>query len=92
MPKFKLPKCIRCGACCVSGICTHGIKDTNTDICIYLKMHDYNKTSCKLMKEKGPGALNMDIGCYLRTLPDIYNYYYNQMVSKISCHGIKKME
>jgi hypothetical protein len=89
MSKFKLPKCIRCGVCCVSGTCPHGIKDINTDICIYLELHGHNKTSCKLMKEKGPSELNMDIGCYLRTLPDIYNYYYNQMVSKISGRIIK---
>lgn len=89
MSKFELPKCIRCGVCCVNGTCSKGIKDTDTDICIYLEIYDHNKTSCKLMKEKGPSALNMDIGCHLRTLPDKYNYYYNQMVSKISCQMIQ---
>lgn len=80
----KYQKCIRCGVCCSSGICSSGIEDEN-GLCKYLQLENNNITSCQLiidnkMPRKSVGIGN---GCILRVLPDVYDYYLEEMKLKI---------
>lgn len=87
MEKDKIP-CIRCGVCCSSGVCPHGIEDSY-GMCAYLIINDKQngkQTSCKLLLENriNPKDIGIGIGCILRELYIVvYNYYHSQMMEKL---------
>lgn len=86
----KIP-CDRCGVCCSTGTCSHGI-EYSYGICIYLITNNVitngnERTSCKLLLEnkiKDPKDIGMGVGCVLKKLgADAYNYYHLQMVERL---------
>jgi len=69
-------ECIRCGICCSTGPCPHGV-ESNEGVCIYLILHRNGGTSCILVLEGivRPKDVGIGSGCTLRRLPKIYNIY-----------------
>ena len=65
-----IPKCIRCGVCCLLGPCELGKVNYN-GICIYLT-YDGERTSC-LLVSKGVMPYFIGSGCFFRENEDIYN-------------------
>jgi len=60
----------------MNGCCSHGIEGAD-DICIYLIQHEDNTTSCKLLlaDKISPESIGIGVGCVLKIIPKIYNYY-----------------
>ncbi len=82
----KIP-CTRCGVCCSSGVCYHGVDD-DRGLCVYLLINghtDKHRTSCKLILDRkvNPTGIGIGKGCLLRKVPHAYTYYLEEMKRKI---------
>ena len=86
-PSNKIP-CIRCGVCCSSGVCSHGIED-DRGLCTFLFIDSYRgicRTSCTLVIDKRVDFNDIAIGkgCVLRHIPSAYTYSLDQMRKKLA--------
>lgn len=75
--------CVRCGVCCSSGVCSHGVEDLR-GLCEYLILSADN-TSCGLLLENkiNPNDIGISKGCILRGIPHVFHYYEDQMRTKL---------
>lgn len=75
--------CVRCGVCCSSGVCQHGIED-HRGLCEHLILST-NNTSCSLILENkiNPNDISINKGCMLRKVPHAFHYYEDQMMAKL---------
>lgn len=80
-------RCTRCGVCCSSGVCSHGVDD-DRGLCAYLLINghtDKHRTSCRLILDHKVNLVDIGVGkgCLLRHVPHAYTYYLEQMKRKI---------
>lgn len=75
--------CVRCGVCCSSGVCSNGVED-DRGLCDYLILSK-NNASCKLLLENkiNPKDIGIGVGCILRQIPFVFQYYEDQMRKKL---------
>jgi hypothetical protein len=79
-----VPRCIRCGICCISGICDFGYQESESDICQYLKFDKAGKATCLRMVEvKVKIALGCGTGCVLRTERSLLKFLRSSCTPKI---------
>lgn len=76
--------CDRCGVCCSSGVCEHGIED-NRGLCRFLEFGITPITTCILIKENKIPLKDVGFkkGCVLKRAPESYSYYKVQMNNKL---------
>jgi len=73
----KFYKCVRCGACCISGCCHEGI-ETEDSVCKFLIINDDLTTSCKLVLKNKHKNISIGKGCVLQKSDEIYKYYLDR--------------
>lgn len=75
---MNLPKCTRCGICCISGECEFGSLDSE-GFCKYIEFH-LLEAHCVLIDQHA--ILKQDVGvgkgCVLKACPEAYEMYREQ--------------
>ena len=76
-PSVKYKPCIRCGLCCITGLCYAGEYRKDIEICKYFRVEEDLTTACKFMEENVAFKNDMlNKGCFLRSYSmSLYNYY-----------------
>jgi len=84
-------KCIRCGICCISGVCDLGHENEETGVCEFLEIYPDKTTSCRKVKNDEHPVISIGKGCVIRQWPEVYKNFKllfeerkeNLMTSKI---------
>jgi len=69
-------KCIRCGVCCVSAICSLGEASAKTGLCDQLVIHEKGHASCRQAIEHPDMFKLFGKGCPIRSVCDIDAFKY----------------
>lgn len=86
-----LPKCSRCGMCCIVAPCAFSEVDNN-DVCIYLTVNEDDTTICN---NKHANVAFVGSGCFLMkySMKEVYNlhmefYSVNERKQEIKAMGV----